>query len=124
MCSATGMSNSIDLFLTVSHRIITLTSAQPLGSRSHVLSHMHVQLNISLSHCISQENHLEYHIISTLRTKKTNTSFHLSLRENDTPNSWASPYRGTQNSIFVLERNHTPKSWSSSTHTQCSISVS
>jgi hypothetical protein len=64
----------------VSHRRTTLTSAQPLGSRSPVLSHRHVQLNRSLSHCVSQENHLEYHIISTLCTEEANTSFHLCLR--------------------------------------------
>jgi hypothetical protein len=45
-----------------------------------VLNHKHVQLNRSLSHCISQENHLEYHIISTLCTEEANTSFHLSER--------------------------------------------
>jgi hypothetical protein len=45
-----------------------------------VLSHRHVQLNRSLSHCVSQENHLEYHIISTLCTEEANTSFHLCLR--------------------------------------------
>jgi hypothetical protein len=63
-----------------------------------VLSHRHVLLNRSLSHCVSQENHLEYHIISTLCTEETSTSFHLRLRENDTPNSWASsPHTGAHN---------------------------
>jgi hypothetical protein len=109
----------------MSHRRITLTSAQPLGSRSLVLNHRHVQLSKSLSHCVSWENHLEYHIISTLYIEKTSTSFHRCLRENDTPNSWASPHRGTQHSIFVLERNHTPISWTSLHRgTQHSISVS
>jgi hypothetical protein len=90
-----------------------------------VLSHRHVQLNITLSHCVSQENHLEYHIISTLCTEEANTSFHLRLRENDTPNSWASPHRCTQHSISVSERNHTPRSWASLQRgTQHSISVS
>jgi hypothetical protein len=78
------MSKSTDLFLTASHRRITLTSAQPLGSRSPVLSHRHVQLSRSLSHCVSQENHLEYHIISTLCTE-----------ENNKPITWApSPLTG------------------------------
>jgi hypothetical protein len=45
-----------------------------------VLSHRHVQLNRSLSHCVTQENHLEYHIISTLCIEEANTSFHLCLR--------------------------------------------
>jgi hypothetical protein len=64
----------------VSHRRTTLTSAQALGSRSPVLSHRHVQHSRSLSHYVTQENHLEYHIISTLCTKEANTSFHLCLR--------------------------------------------
>jgi hypothetical protein len=42
-----------------------------------VLSYRHVQLSRSLSHCISHENHLEYHIISTLCTEEANTSFHI-----------------------------------------------
>jgi hypothetical protein len=51
--------------------------------------------------------------------------FHLCLRENNTPNAWASPHRGTQHSIYVLERNHTPNSWASLHRvTQHSISVS
>jgi hypothetical protein len=45
------------------------------------------------------------------------TMFHLHLRENDTPNSWASsPHRGTQRSISVSERNYTPISWAHPTH--------
>jgi hypothetical protein len=43
--------------------------------------------------------------------------FHLRLRENDTPNSWASSlHRGTQRSISVSERNYTPISWAHPTH--------
>jgi hypothetical protein len=116
----------VQLSRSLSHRRITVTSAQPLGSRSLVLSHRHVQLNRSLSHCVSHENHLEYHIISTLCTEDTSTSLHLRLRENDTPNSLvSSPHRGTQHSIYVSEKNHTPSSWASSPHkgTQHSISV-
>jgi hypothetical protein len=90
-----------------------------------VLNHRHIQLSRSLSHWVSQENHLEYHIISTLCTEETSTSFHLRLRENDTPTTWASPHRGTQHSISVSERNHTPSSWASLHRgTQHSISVS
>jgi hypothetical protein len=45
------------------------------------------------------------------------TAFHLRLRENDTPNSWASSlHRGTQRSISVSERNDTPISWAHPTH--------
>jgi hypothetical protein len=38
------------------------TSAQPLGTRPHVLNHMDVILNRSLSQLSPQENHLEYHL--------------------------------------------------------------
>jgi hypothetical protein len=75
-----------------------------------VLSHRHVLLNRSLSHCVSQENYLEYHIISTLYTKETSTSFHLHLRENDTPNSWASSPRIGAHSVpssYQREEPHT-----------------
>jgi hypothetical protein len=45
------------------------------------------------------------------------TTFHLRLRENDTPISWASSlHRGTQRSISVSERNDTPISWAHPTH--------
>jgi hypothetical protein len=102
---------------------------------------MDVLLNISLSHCVSQENHLEYHFVSTLYTE-----------ENDTPITWApsplsgvhivssqtthpshhptqghthqhthlmgifTPHRGTQRSISVSERNDTSISWAHPTH--------
>jgi hypothetical protein len=73
-----------------------------------MLNHKHVQLNRSLSHRVSQENHLEYHIISTLYTEETNTSFHLRLRENNTPNSWASPAQGhTTFHLRLREESHT-----------------
>jgi hypothetical protein len=46
-----------------------------------------------------------------------NTSFHIRLRENDTPNSWAYYlHRGTQCSISVSERNNTPISCAHPTH--------
>jgi hypothetical protein len=45
------------------------------------------------------------------------TTFHLHIRENDTPNSWESSlHRGTQCSISVSERNYTPISWAHPTH--------
>jgi hypothetical protein len=85
----------ISLCLTGESSEYTLTSAQPLGSPPPVLNHRNVLLSRSLSHYVSQENHLEYHIISILCTEETSTSFHLRLRENDTPNSWASsPHTG------------------------------
>jgi hypothetical protein len=89
---------SISLRLTKESSECTLTSAQQLGSHPHVLSHRSILLSKSLSHYVSQENHLEYHIISTLCTEENSTSFHLRLREKDTPNSWASsPHTGAHN---------------------------
>jgi hypothetical protein len=113
-----------DLFLTASHRRITLTSAQPLGSRSPVLNHRHVQLNRSLSHYVytGESSGVSHHLNSLHRGGQYIVS---SLSQNDTPNSWASPHRGTQHSISVSERNHTPNSWASLHRgTQHSISVS
>jgi hypothetical protein len=99
---------SISLRLTREPSECTLTSAQPLGSRPPVLSHRKILLNISLSHCVSQENHLEYRIISNLCTEENNTSFHLRLRENDTPNSWASsPHTGAHNVPSLSQRRTT-----------------
>jgi hypothetical protein len=65
----------------MSHRRTTLTIAQPLGSRSPVITHRHARLNRSLSHCVTLDNHLEYHIISNLCTEEANTSFHLCLEK-------------------------------------------
>jgi hypothetical protein len=123
----------------VSHRRTTLTSAQPLGSRSPVLSHKHVQLSRSLYHCVTQENHLEYHIISTLSTEEANTSFHLCLKmihpTHGLPHTWVHttfhlsqigtthPTHGLHHltqghnvPYLSLERNHTPISWAHPTH--------
>ena len=105
MCSAIGTSKLEYLFLIASHRIITLTSAQPLGSCSLVLSHMHAQLNRSLSHCVTQENHLEYHIISTLCIEETNTSFHLCLRTIHPTHGL--PHIGAQNIPSLSQRGTT-----------------
>jgi hypothetical protein len=99
-----------------------------------VLSHRHILLNRSLSHCVSQENHLEYHIISNLCIEETGTSFHLHLKENDTPNSWASsPHTGAHNVPSPSQRGtthpshgHTQLMGFLTPHkgTQCSISIS
>jgi hypothetical protein len=89
---------SISLRLTRESSEYTLTSAQPLRSHPPVLNYMNVLLKKYISHCVSQENHLEYHIISTLCIEENNTLFHLHLRENETPNSWASsPHIGAHN---------------------------
>jgi hypothetical protein len=122
---------SISLRLTGESSGHTLTSAQPLGSRPPVLIHSDVLLNRSLSHCVSQENHLEYHIISTLYTEENSkpitwapsplTGVHIvsspSQRERHTQlMGFLTPHRGTQRSISVSERNDTPISWAHPTH--------
>ena len=56
---------------TIQQGIHTSTSAQPLGTRPPVLSHKDVILNRSLSQLSPQENHLEYHIVSTLTQRRT-----------------------------------------------------
>jgi hypothetical protein len=82
----------------VVHPYPNFTSAQPLGSRSPVLNHKHVQLSRSLSHSVTQENYMEYHIISTLCTE-----------ENSKPITWAPSQRGTN--CFIS--NNTSISWAS-----------
>jgi hypothetical protein len=82
-----------------------------------VLSDRSILLSRSLSHCVSQENHLMYHIISTLCIEENNTSFHLHLRENNTPNSWASsPHTGAHSVPSPSQRGTTPISWAHLTH--------
>jgi hypothetical protein len=104
-----------------------------------VLSHSDVLLNRSLSHCVSQENHLEYHIISTLYTEENRshgllTLFHL-VSERTTHPTHGIPHPTQGHTTFHLclrEEPHThlmgtPNSWASSPHTrgtQRSISVS
>jgi hypothetical protein len=122
---------SISPSLTRESSEYTLTSAQPLGSRPPVLNHRNVLLNRSLSHCISQENHLEYHIISTLCTEENSkpitwapshlTGVHIvssqSHRERHTQlMGFLIPHRGTQHSISVSKRNNTPISWAHPNH--------
>jgi hypothetical protein len=45
------------------------TSAQPLGSRSPVLVHMHVHSTNLISHCITHESHLEFLINSSTQKR-------------------------------------------------------
>jgi hypothetical protein len=96
-----------------------LTSAQPLGSRSHVLVHRHVHSTDLLSHCITQESHLEF-IISTLCSEEANTSSS-SLSHNDAPSSWeftrspcAQPQARPTQQISFLTALHRRIIWSSS----------
>ena len=55
------------LQLTALHRRTTLTSAQPLGSRSPMLVHKHVHPIDLLLHCITQEIHMDFIINSLLK---------------------------------------------------------
>jgi hypothetical protein len=79
---------------------------------------------ISFSLCLTGESSgVSHHLNSLHRGGQYIVSS--CLRENNTTNSWASPHRGTQHSIYVSERNHTPNSWASLHRgTQHSISVS
>jgi hypothetical protein len=92
---------------TIKQGIHTSTSAQPLGTHPHVLSHRDVILNRSLSQLSPQKNHLEYHIVSSLTQRRTthpshghphptqgDTSSHLIPETNDAPISWAHPPHG------------------------------
>jgi hypothetical protein len=99
----------------MSHTRTTLTSAQPLGSRSLVLDHRHIQLNrSSFSLRYKGESSGVSHHLNSLH--RGGQCIVLSMSQNDTPNSWASLHKGTQYSISVSERNHTPISWAHPTH--------
>jgi hypothetical protein len=52
------MSISLDHFITQKNHFFT--SAQPLGSCSPVLIHLHIHSTNLLSHCITQEIHMEF----------------------------------------------------------------
>jgi hypothetical protein len=96
-----------------------------------VLIHSDVPLNKSLSHCVSHENHPEYHIVSILCTKENNkpiiwapsplTGLHIlsspsQIERHTQLMGFHTPHKGTQCSIFVLEKNNTPISWVHPTH--------
>jgi hypothetical protein len=92
---------------------------KPLGSRSPVLIHRHVHSTDLLSHCITQESHLEF-IISTLCSEEANTSSS-SLSHDDAPNSWeftrspcAQPQARPTQQISFLTALHRRIIWSSS----------
>ena len=76
---------SISLAHCITQKNHFFTSAQPLGSHSPVLIHMHVHSTYLLSHCITQESHLKF-IISTLCSEEANTSSS-SLSHDDAPKS-------------------------------------
>jgi hypothetical protein len=84
-----------------------------------VLIHRHVHSTDLLSHCITQESHLEF-IISTLCSEEANTSS-LSLSHNDAPSSWeftrspcAQPKARPTHRISFLTALHRRIIWSSS----------
>jgi hypothetical protein len=84
-----------------------------------VLIHRHVHSIDLLSHCITQESHLEC-IISTLCSEEANTSSS-SLSHNDAPNSWeftrspcAQPQACSTQQISFLTALHRRIIWSSS----------
>jgi hypothetical protein len=116
MCSAIGTSYSTDLYLTDSHRRIiwSITSSQ-LSTQRRTVNPSHGILHSSHGYT---SFHLKRHThLMGIFPSQGHTAFHLRLRENDTPISWASSlHRGTQCSISILERNDTPISWAHPTH--------
>jgi hypothetical protein len=60
---------SISLVHYITQKNHFFTSAQPLGSRSHVLVHKHVHSTNLLSHCITQKIHLEFLINSSTQRR-------------------------------------------------------
>jgi hypothetical protein len=84
-----------------------------------VLIHRHIHSTNLLSHCITQESHLEF-IISTLYSEEANTSSS-SLSNNDAPSSWeftrspcAQPQARPTQQISFLTALHRRIIWSSS----------
>jgi hypothetical protein len=63
----TSIRISISLAHCITQKNQLFTSAQPLGSRSPVLIHMHAHSTDFLSHCITHEIHLVFLINSLLR---------------------------------------------------------
>jgi hypothetical protein len=55
---------SISLIHCITQKNHFFTSARALGSHSHVLVHRHIYSTNLLSHCITQENNLEFLINS------------------------------------------------------------
>jgi hypothetical protein len=60
---------SISLAHCITQKNHFFTSAQPLGSRSHVLIHRHVHSTYLLSHCITQESHMEFLVNSSTQRR-------------------------------------------------------
>jgi hypothetical protein len=61
------MSTSLDHCITQNNHFFT--SAQPLGLCSPVLIHRHVHSTYLLSHCITQESHLEFLVKSSTQRR-------------------------------------------------------
>jgi hypothetical protein len=60
---------SISLVHCITQKNHFFTSAQPLGSRSPVLVHRHVHSTDLISHCITQEIHLDFLINSSAQRR-------------------------------------------------------
>ena len=60
---------SISLAHCITPKNHFFTSAQPLGSRPHVLIHRHVHSIDLISHCITQEIHMEFVINSSTQRR-------------------------------------------------------
>jgi hypothetical protein len=83
------MGTSIRISISLAHCITQtdhfFTSAQPLGSHSPVLVHIHVHSTDLLSHCITHESHLEFLINSSAQRRLIH---HLNLcSHDDAPNT-------------------------------------
>jgi hypothetical protein len=82
-----------------------------------VLGHWDVLLNRSLSHRVSQENHLEYHIVATLYTEENNTPItwapspltrvHIVSSQTTHPSHGHPPHTGAHNVPFQSQRGTT-----------------
>ena len=104
----------------ISHyRRTTLTSARPLGSHSHVLIHIHVQLNISSFplHYTGESSGIHHHLIA-MHPTHGNSHVHLMLSYKHVQlNRYSFSLRSSQlfvrrrsslRSSSISYRNHTP----------------
>jgi hypothetical protein len=84
------------------------TCAQPQACSTHHISFsMHLKGESSrVSHHLKYMHRGDQYIISSLSQRELHTQLM----------GFLTPHRGTQRSIFVLERNHTPISWTHPNH--------
>jgi hypothetical protein len=72
---------SISLAHCITQKNHFFTSAQPIGSRSPVLVHMHVHSTDLLSHYITQESHMEF-LINSSTQRRVIHHLHLCSHDN------------------------------------------